>query len=356
LSGWVNSLGKVKNAPGSFEDKELIAVDQNPSSSYYGDVYVAWDHFFPNGTSGTYAARCTPSLACTMISGGGAPMVSNPYIFVAWSTPAVAPNGSVYLSFCNYGTPTTLGPITCSVARSGAGGSAFGAPVAVLTYDGVGPGANSPALQNATVVQGYATEQFRTSNIPVIAVDTSSGAHAGNVYWVIALCTSSMTYYGFTLPGTPGLCGQSTVYFSSSTDGGSSWSSPATISAASARVNDQPWITVDPANGAAVATFYTSQYDKFQHRLDVVAQVSTDGGSNWAAKRVTNLSDEPNSDPAYYDYTVASGFGGSFIVPQFGDYFQAIALHGQVWVLATGDYAMQMGTFQADPFLTAANE
>jgi len=356
LTGYADKNGKVFRSPATFEDKELIAVDHDASSPYFGDVYVTWDHFNANGTSASYGARCTPALVCTMISGGGVAPLSGLNSFVAWTMPAVGPDGSVYVSFCNYGTFTTLGPVTCSVARSGAGGTSFGAPVPVLTYVGVGPGWNSPALQNATVIVGWATEQYRTSNIPVIAVDTSLNTSAGSVYFVIALCTSPHTYYGFSQPTEPGLCGQSAVYLSKSANGGATWSSPKVVSPSTGWVNDQPWVTVDPSNGWVVVTFYTSAFDPFQHRLDVLATVGGGGGTAFHSVRVTTVSDEPDSDPAYFDYFTASGFGGSFIVPQFGDYFQSVANDGTIWSLSTADYAPELGTYQADPFLTSAAE
>ena len=44
------------------------------------------------------------------------------------------------------------------------------------------------------------------------------------------------------------------------------------------------------------------------------------------------------------------------MVPQYGDYFQDAALGGKVWVLFTGNYAAEEGTYQTDPFLATFNE
>jgi hypothetical protein len=97
--------------------------------------------------------------------------------------------------------------------------------------------------------------------------------------------------------------------------------------------------------------FYTNQFDEFKHRLDVVAERSTDGGSTFTELRLTSVSNEPNSDPTMYDYLFPNGFGGSFVVPQLGDYFQGVALNGKLYVLFTADYAAMLGTYQSDPFL-----
>lgn len=349
LTGFIAD-GIAVHVPTSFEDKELIAVDQDPSSSHYGDVYVTWDHFFQNGRSSSYGARCTSALSCTMISGGPAPRLSGGDPYVAFTTPVVGTHGTVYVTWCNYGTPTSLGPISCRVVSSPSGGGSFGANATVLSFEG-----NGTTFPNDTGLVGYATEQFRTDSVPVLAVDASGGPTDGNLYFTIAVCTSPQTYYEIYAPAIPGTCGRSTVLFSSSTNGGANWSAPTGISPPSAWVNAQPWVTVDNSNGAVVVTYYTSAFDPFQHRLDVVASESFDGGHTFASPlRMTNISNEPNSDPTMFYYL--GSFGGSWDVPQYGDYFQSIAVNGEIWTLFTGDYATELGTFQADPFLVSAGE
>ncbi len=343
LSGFIAN-GKASHVPTSFEDKELIAIDQDPASSYYGDIYVTWDHFYGSGLSSGFAARCTPALSCTMLSGGGAPKLTGTDPFVAFTTPAVGTDGSLHVTWCNYGTATTLGPISCRVRSSPAGGTSFGTTATVLSFEGTGT-----TFPNYVGLVGFATEQFRTDSVPSLAV-----APSGALYFTIAACSGAQTYYEFSAPALPGNCGQSTVLFSRSTDGGATWSSPVGISPGSAWVNVQPWVTVDSSNGAVVVTYYTTAFDPFQHLTDVLASVSFDGGSTFTNVRVTNVSDEPNSDPGMFYYP--STFGGSWLAPQYGDYFQSIAANGQIWTLFTGNYATELGVFQADPFLASASE
>ena len=152
----------------------------------------------------------------------------------------------------------------------------------------------------------------------------------------------------------PGDCGQSAVLFTQSTDGGRSWSSPTTLSHPA--VNDQSYVTVDSQTGTIYDVYYTTQYDTFNHRIDVVASTSNNLGKTFSQQRVTSVSNEPDSDPNMYDYIVRSGFGGSFTVPQYGDYFEATALGGTLWVLFTGNYAVEAGTFQTDPFLAVSHQ
>lgn len=343
---WTSKLvfGNLTTTAGSFEDKELIAVDHDLSSPYFGDIYVSWDHFYPTGYSSTYAARCTPSLSCTMISGGSAPVLSGSDPFVAFSTPTVSGSGSVYVSWCNYGTPVSLGPIKCIERGSGNGGSTWGARHMILSFDGP-----NTMLPWAGGTVGFATEQFRTDNIPVIAADTSG--MTSDLYFVISVCTSG-NYLGFSYPFEPGLCGQSQVVTSTSTNGGATWSTPMNVSTPA--VNTQPWVSVDPSNGHVVITYLTSAYDPFNHRIDVVSAVSSNNGSSYTNHRLTNVSNEPDSDPNYYDYFQT--FGGSWSVPQYGDYIQAAEMNGHIWALFTGDYASEQGTLQADPFLVMGSD
>ncbi len=345
LTGFIAG-GMASHVPATFEDKELIAVDPNPSSPTYGSVYISWDHFNADGTSASYLARCDTSLNCVMLAGGSLPPLSGSDPFAGFTTPAVAPNGALYVTWCNFGTFTTLGPISCRIRSSPAGGNAFGATTDVLSFDGAGT-----TFPNNLGLSGFATEQFRTADIPSIAAFGSasdSGTGSNNVYFVVDAC-SSRDYYGFFDPAIPGNCGTSAVLYGASTDGGATWS---TSVLADGSVNVQPWVTVDPSNGNVSVLYYTTQFDPFNHRIDVVSQYSTDGGATFHELRITNVSNEPDSDPVMYDYTVASGFGGSFVVPQYGDYFQGVAMNGVLYVSFTGNYVSEQGTFQTDPFLS----
>ncbi len=346
---WTGALvfGNTSNVAGSFEDKDTMAVDMDSSSTYFGDAYIAWDHFFPNGTSSTYLARCTPSLTCTMLSGGSASVISGASPFVAFSTVVVGANGNVYVSWCNFGTFTTTGPVTCYETTSGPGGTSFGAIHQIVSFMGAGT-----LYPGFSALSGYATEQFRTASIDTLAVDTSGNSN--NLYFAIDVCTGG-NYYAFYSPALPGDCGQSGIIFARSTNGGATWAKTANI-ATGGSVNVQPSVSVDPSNGDVVVTYYTTAFDPFNHRTDVVSQVSTDQGKTWTMVRVTSTSDEPSADPAMYNYLAASGFGGSFIVPQYGDYLTCEALDGTIYVTFTGNYQVELGTFQADPFLGMAEE
>ncbi len=335
-------------SPTTFEDKDLSAVDTSPGSPYYGYVYTAWTHFNSDGTSAIYAYRCSPSLTCVQLSGGTSPTVSGTDQFADFGTPAVGHGGSVYIAWCNFGTATSMGPVVCSSASSPPGGHAFGSPKAILSYMGVGTD-----LAGDSAILGFATEQFRASSVPTFVASPQS---AGTLYFAVAVCTSGSYYVFQGAPSlatdNPGNCGESAVYFTRSLDGGSDWTTPTDVSAPGVVI--QPSLTADPATGAVVLAYYSTLNDPFNHRVDVLAAVSTSGGSNFTTVRVTPVSNEPSADPSLFDYNSTSG--GALVVPQYGDYMWVTAQGGKVWVLFTGNYASEGGTLQSDPFLATIGE
>ncbi len=333
---WTETIvaGNQGLGPASFEDKENLAVDWDPTSPYYGAVYVSWDHFPGNVTIQTNYARCTAALSCTILSGGGPEPVSgwaNPY--ADWSNVAVAPNGTVFVSWCNLGTAVAFIPFNCSVAATAAGGAGYtpGGKLVVSFGGYLAP----PAYQGYYPINFLSTEQFRTTTIPGIT------ATANGVYWVAPVCTNAGFYSEFF--GYPGGCGSSTVLFSSSATG-STWSLATPIT--NAQIIAQSWITSDPTNNNLIVYYYSSQFDLFNHRLDVMASVSSNGGSSWNNLRVTNVPVEPYDDPL-----IPIGFA-----PTFGDYFELTAQGGQFWTVFTGTYAAENGTLQLDPFLARGSE
>ena len=338
----------------TLEDKDRIAVDQDPTSPYYGSVYIGWDHFLPLGGSQSYVARCDRDLlSCVLISGGDRPAVSGSDSFVAYTTPTVDKNGNLHVAWCNFGTFTTLGPVTCRIASSPPGGIQFGPPTNITSYMGSGT-----TLPSDTVVVGWATEQFRVA-AGLISISADNSPKSNNLYFTTQVCTQGHfykfpSYLAPVADDNPGECEQSAVIISQSADSGLSWSSPTIVSRPA--VNDQPFVTVDPERGTVYLVYYTTQYDSFNHRIDVVAAISNNAGRTFHQERITTVSNEPDSDPNMYDYVAPAGFGGAFIVPQYGDYFEATAQDGTLWVLFTANYQAEAGTFQTDPFLAVINQ
>jgi hypothetical protein len=338
----------------SLDDKDRIAVDRNPGSPYFGSVYLSWDHFLGDGTSYAYLARCDGNLTnCVMLSGGSQLVLSGTDRFVGWTTVLVDKSGNVDVAWCNFGTFLTLGPVSCRVSSSPPGGTGFGPAVDVLTYMGAGT-----MFPGATIVVGWATEQFRTAQ-GLISIAADNSPKSGNLYFTTQVCVSGH-YYQFpsflapVAPDNPGLCGSSVVLFSRSNDGGATWSLPIALSRPA--VNDQPFVTVDSVTGQLYVLYYTTQFDRFNHRIDVVAATSNNAGQNFHQIRVTSVSNEPDADPSMFNYIAPAGIGGAFTVPQYGDYFEGTATGGTLWVLFTANYIVERGTLQEDPFLIVLNQ
>src|SRR2546428_823332 len=355
-SCWTSVLvfGNIGFPTFTFEDKDRIAVDHDPSSPFFGSVYIGWDHFVIDGTSSSYLARCDGNLtSCTIVSGLTQPVLSGSDLFVAWTTPLVDKNGNVIVAWCNFGTFITFGPVNCRMRSSPPGGMGFGQTENILSYMGTGT-----TLPNDTVVVGWATEQFRIA-AGLISITADTSPLSGNLYFSVQVCISGHYYViprVFTggAADNPGNCGRSAVLFSRSIDGGVIWSSPVTLSKPA--VNDQPFVTVDSVTGRLYVLYYTTQFDPFDHRIDVVVSISSNGGQNFHLLRVTKVSNEPDSDPNMYNYLAPAGLGSSFVVPQYGDYFEAAANSGSLMVLFTANYVVEAGTFQTDPFLAVLNQ
>jgi hypothetical protein len=335
----------------SVEDKDRIAIDRDPASPFFGAAYISWDHFISTGTSSSYVARCDNDLTgCVMLSGGTQPVISGTDMFASWTTVVTGKNGNVHVAWCNFGTVITFGPVRCKISSSPPGGESFGPPVDILSYMGQGT-----TLPVATAIIGWATEQFRTAT-GIISLAADLSPKTNNLYFTTQVCTSGHYYQFPSFIGValdnPGLCGASTVLFIQSADGGATWSGPTGISQPA--VNDQAYLTVDSLTGQVYDVYYTTQFDRFDHRIDVVASTSNNGGQTFHQFRVTSVSNEPDSDPDMFNYLVPSGFGGSFLVPQFGDYFESTSIDGTLYVSFTADYSAEQGTFQTDPFLVVA--
>src|SRR5262249_14310816 len=81
-------------------DKEMITVDNSPTSPYHGRVYVAWTEF-------TGDPDASPSQEVISHSSDNGKTWSKPKVLsgapsgVEGSHPAVAPDGTVYVSWCS---------------------------------------------------------------------------------------------------------------------------------------------------------------------------------------------------------------------------------------------------------------
>ena len=182
---------------------------------------------------------------------------SNPYAkaqnVISFPDPAVGPNGDVYVAYYSGVSEDDTG-VNIDVAKSSDGGSNF---TFMKTFSITG------AYQDAL---GY----IRVSSIPTMVVDPTNG----NIY--LAFVESGNGYH---------------VYFTRSTDGGSSWSTPTIVTQNTTGDQVFPWLTINSTGHISVvyyrenANIFMTSYSNWVNigttRLPGVSY-TTDGGASWS--------------------------------------------------------------------------
>jgi hypothetical protein len=270
-------LGMIHVSGG--DDKEIMEVDNNPTSPYYGRFYVAWTDFNAGGriylTYSNNGTAWTTPLA-----------LSAPGIAVQGAWPAVAPNGDVYVSWVRW-NPYYTGPIDIEVVRSTNGGASF-TPVTNPMTGGVNPrevaattSCGRPAL-NANIGDGIRylpSPQFVVGPdgcLHVVYVRDPDGYNVGDVI---------------------------NAYYRRSCDNGATWG-PEVLLNTDGTQRDQyfPTISVGPTN-VVVSTWYDRRHDSGNYLIDYYKRYSHDGGVTWGPNiRVSDVSTpvpvlNPNFDP-----------------------------------------------------------
>ena len=264
---WQDPVVVDWNSYSVLQDKEYLTVDAT-GSPYDGYVYLTWTHF--DYSSPIYFSRSTD---------GGASF-STPYRISdtsyssnQGSLPRVAPGGAIYVAWFNYNT----GAIR--MAKSTNGGQSFGTPFQVAYVDEI----PSPLPGGS----------FRDNSFPTMAIDQNTG----NIYVVWSDYRNS----------------DADIYFTRSTDGGTTWSTPMRIND-DALYNDAhqffPWVDVAP-DGKIYVGWFDSRLDlaPFSQPMlfDEYVTASTDAG----------LTFSPNQRIS--EVTADSSIGG-FSTPFIGDY------------------------------------
>jgi hypothetical protein len=248
-------------------DKYFVAVDHSLESPFKDRVYVVWAEI----QSGK--ARIVLSYS----QNGGATWSTRVYISFAGNytapVPITAPNGDLYVTYIDKSSAKQI-----LVARSNNGGLTFSAPVVVSTYKDLGP-VVPPGHPDE---RPYIKDFIGVNSFPSIAVDHSS-KFKGRLY---------VSWAGRDASDVPH------IYVSSSNDNGSTWSPPKVAEAnSSAILTDRffNWIACDKSNGDVGILYYDSRLDSIDNRLvDVFFSHSTDGGSSFRSRRVSSESFDPH--------------------------------------------------------------
>ncbi len=245
-----------------FQDKELIAAD-NTGGPFDGYVYMAWTEFAPGGSQILFVRSTDGGLTFS------SPLIlSDGLNGVQGATPAVGPNGEVYVLWLSFGQRSEL-----KIRKSLDGGVSFEPERIVAPFR---ISSDPTASQNCgrRALKG----NIRYLELPSLAVDHSSLPTRGTLY----------VTYSSAPEGTSDIAD---VFLVRSTDGGETWSAPL-------RVNDdqtqsdqfQPAVAI-AKDGTVGLMFYDRRLDPENLTIDVFMTRSTDGGQTFESNvRVTDRS------------------------------------------------------------------
>ena len=287
---------------GGFQDKEFLAVD-NTGGPYDGRVYVAWSEF---PSSGNPQAMLAASSSTSPLTFGPALLLApSSSSFQHGTNPQVGVDGSVYVVWSTLTSFTGAASATINMVKSTNGGASFANP---------DPADPSPTKTIATFTSttgniGTGSVSLRTRSFPYLAVDrTPVGSPTrGNLYVV---------FQGQPNSATPP---RSEIFFSSSTDGGKTWSAARNISSGPAATlngdptsndNWMPSIAVSPTTGHIKVLFYSRREDPANQKIRVYEAGSTDGGMTWYNSPYSAVAFTPSVG---YDPLINSTYMGDYL-------------------------------------------
>jgi hypothetical protein len=271
-----------------FYDKELMAVDNTPSSAHFGRIYVTYTKFHMTGGSYARSDYCPVQAAYTDAIPTGDPAAS------VWghtaivpdapgangvgasanqfSTPVVDNHGGLDVSFVSEDCNTSLDR-AIFFTRSTTGGSSFGP---IVRADAPGWFADNPNREDNLPGKG----DVRFPNTLSMAYDATRHR--------LALIYQNNVHR--TVSGAD-------ISLQTSNDWGGTWTAPRTISiTASGRAapRDQffPAIGVD-SGGHWFAIWQDTRLDPANHLISTFQGESTDGGLTWTNHLISTASFDP---------------------------------------------------------------
>src|SRR5713226_2986574 len=256
-----------------FNDKEWIAAGAG------GNVYVTWTLFkFNRGQGGYISSKIVEAVSRDHGATWSDPIAvsDSAHPFDQGSSPAVAPDGTVYVAYeGNQASDVTKDQTV--LARSTDGGRTFTNVELGRVYDDVG-------CYPANVAQGRARlsfEQFRVSSFPSLAIDPTTSGLA--IVWADdqnnpGCAAGAASFSGLT---------NNQVKLVTSADG-ITWTAPRIITSGA----DKAYPAVGANNGRTVVGYYTRDYSPVPTATD-----------HSCGRGFLNTSDPafPKSAPVYID-------------------------------------------------------
>jgi hypothetical protein len=272
-----------------FNDKDYIAVDNNPASPHYGRLYVGYTkfHMLPSGFSDYCPLQLSytdtvnmnnPSLTAfqhTPIQpdnpgGNGTGTSANQYF-----TPQIEKNGALDVAFMSEDCNDSFDPHIL-FQRSTDGGQSF-LPNAVQVDK---PGQYMDFL-DAAKDDTLPPTHFRAPNTPSLAYNPHTGSltflYQNNINRAVS---------------------KADISFQQSTDGGKHWSNMRFLSVTGSgnpAPNDQffPWIAA-ASNGNLYAIWFDRRLDPANIRINTWEARSANDGATWTSRRISTQSWNPN--------------------------------------------------------------
>jgi hypothetical protein len=281
-------------------DKPVLWVDHSPTSMHKDNLYALWWNGGPTyvsrrlGPGGTWQAPLQLSGSETSGGSDGGDIKTNAF-------------GDVFAFWPSEGTKELY------VAKSTDGGASFtalpgGKPVKIAnTFSDFlyHVPADEPSRGALLYITGGAYRTAAEDMVYAIWMDLAGGTG----------CNSTANEPGTNTAST---C-KTRIWFSSSSDGGKSWSTTPTKINDQNTLNDQffPRLVVDQFNGALMVVYYDTASDPGRKKADLWMQSSTDRGGTWSnpLKVTTSQTDETAAGANTYqfgDYIGLTGQQGRF--------------------------------------------
>lgn len=269
----------VNGHVGPSDDKELMAVDNNVGSDFFGRIHLVWIDFQDARIYATFSDD--GSTWSTPVP------LSDENSDTQGAYPIVAADGTLYVAWVRW-NPFFSGPTDMEIARSTDGGLTFTRVANPLT------GSVNPYAQGPTNTCGRPAlnGNIRLLTSPQLAVTPNGDLHVVYAYD----------------PDGRNVGDVIDVFYRRSTNGGDSWLPEIKMNDDTTQ-NDQffPSISAGPT-GRVVVAWYDRRLDPNNLFVDYYAAVSEDGGATWGPnERISDV-----SSPIYIDPGLANCYHGDY--------------------------------------------
>lgn len=287
-NGGANWSALVSGTNQTNYDKEMIAVDNEPTSPYANNIYCAWS-WLPYGLNQSSLNRVYFNKSADNGATFSSPIILKQG-FGQGTNVQTGPNGEVYVCWADYNGDEDAQSDGLGFCKSLNGGNSFTTYQRALNYTGIRILGPNSLFGNT-----------RVNDFPSMAVDKSTGLHRGRIYVAV--------------PAKENGNGKAVIQVSFSDNQGASWSNLQTVSIPNGRQNWFPWITVDDCTGEVWVAYYSLDTNTGFETNTYVAH-STDAGITWESQKVSDVS---HISAPINNNIFAAGYAGDYI---------GIAAHG----------------------------